>query len=119
MGIRYRPATIGVDLIKKCMETINMSYEQYAAKIYALDAKIKNENDQTKRNELLNEAIKVNQDYIEVLRKPLPWKIALCVILSVFFFLGLIIFLPQIIIRNSKAKICENRIATYMAMKGE
>ena len=73
-----------------------MSYEQYAAKIYALDARIKNENDQTKRNELLDEAIKVNQDYIEVLRKPLPWKIALCVILSVFFLLGLMIFLPQI-----------------------
>ena len=87
-----------------------MSYEQYRDNIMQLDNLIKLETDIDERIELIDKNISLNKEYIYYLRKPIGVKVFFCVLLSIIYFLGLFIFLPQIIVRKNKIKICERRI---------
>ena len=93
-----------------------MKYDQYRQEIEKYDMLINAEQDKEKQNQLLKEAIDLNERYIAALKKPIPAKIVFCVLLSLIYLLGLMIFLPQIIIRKSKIRICQDRISKYNTM---
>ncbi len=95
------------------------TYEQYRQEIYTLDTLIANTNDPDKKIKLIDENIELNKQYIHVLKRVIPVKIVFCVILSFAFLLGLMIFLPQIIVRKNKIAACERRITSLTAIKTE
>ena len=95
------------------------SYEQYRIEIYDLDTRIANTSDVNRKIELIDKNIELNKQYIHVLKRVIPVKIVFCVIISFAFLLGLMIFLPQIIVRSNKVSACERRIASLTAMKQE
>ena len=74
--------------------------------------------DPNEKKALIDKDIDLNRKYIYALRKPLRAKKFWCIFLSVVLFgMGLLIFLPQIIVRNNKADICERRIKYLTALK--
>ena len=93
------------------------TYEQYRSEIYQLDYLITNTTDIDQKLLLIDRNIGLNRSYIHALRRPLPVKIVFCVLLSFAFLLGLMIFLPQIIIRTNRADACQRRIDSLMALK--
>ena len=93
------------------------TYDDYRIEIETLDKKIAITEDIQKKIELIDEDIVLNEGYIRVLKRPIPVKIVFCVILSFAFLLGLIIFLPQIIVRSTKIKICRKRIAALQELR--
>ena len=95
------------------------SYEQYRQEIYYLDSAIANTTDANKKIELIDKDIALNRQYIHVLRRVIPVKTVFCVILSLFALIGLMIFLPQIIVRKNKVAACQRRIYTLSAMRNE
>lgn len=95
-----------------------MTVDEYRIKIRYLDEKIKNTQDVDKKLTLIDENLKLNREYINLLRKPIAAMTVWCVILSVLFFcLGLMIFLPPINIRKGRIRICERRIAYLTQLK--
>lgn len=94
-------------------------YDQYRQEIYSLDNLINTVTDKERKLELIDQNIQLNQEYIRVLKRPIPVKIVFCVILSLIYFLGLMIFLPQIIIRKNKIAACERRITYLRQLKQE
>ena len=95
-----------------------MKYNDYRQEIYFLDGQIKNTTDTTEKLELIEKDITLNEAYKRALRKPLAAKKFWCVFLSIIAFgMGLIIFLPQIIVRNTKADACDRKIRYLMALK--
>ena len=98
---------------------MGMKYEDYRREIYALDSMINSVTDVDRRIELINKNISLNQAYIRALKRPIPVKIVFCVILSFAFLLGLMIFLPQIIVRKNKIEACERRISFLKRLKIE
>ena len=94
-----------------------MKYEDYRQQIYILDTRIANTNDPEEKKTLIDQDIALNRQYIHALKKPLPAKIVLCIILSFAFLIGLMIFLPQIIIRNNRINACERRIVALQEVK--
>ena len=96
-----------------------VTYEQYRQKIYDLDVRIANASDKDRKIELIDENIKLNEEYIYYLKKPLTAKIVWCIILSIVYLIGLMIFLPQIIIRKNKIAACERRICSLKGLKEE
>ena len=94
-----------------------MKYDDYRREIEKYDMLIRLEADKEKQNQLIDEAIKLNKQYIAALKKPIPVKIVFCVLLSIVYLLGLVIFLPQIIVRKNKIKICEDRISKYQTLQ--
>lgn len=95
-----------------------MSVDEYRIQIRFLDEKIKNEDDVNKKLGYIDENLRLNREYIGVLRKPIKAMTVWCVILSVLFFcLGLMIFLPPINIRKGRIRICERRIAYLTTIK--
>ena len=95
------------------------SYEEYRQEIYYLDEKIGRTEDKEEKLKLIDENIQLNNEYINKLKKPIPVKIVLCVVLSIFWLIGLMIFLPQIIIRKTKIKACKRRLYALEQLKGE
>lgn len=92
--------------------------EDYRSKITFLDRRIKEEQDKNAKLQMIDDNIKLNQEYIALLRRPLKGYKVGCVLLSIFFFgLGLLIYLPPIIIRNNRANICERRIDQLRQLK--
>lgn len=95
-----------------------MSVDEYRIQIRFLDEKIKNEEDVNKKLGYIDENLRLNREYIDLLRRPLVAMTVWCVILSVLFFcLGLMIFLPPINIRKGRIRICERRIAYLTTLK--
>ena len=92
-------------------------YDDYRREIYDLDFQITNTNDKEQKLELIDKNIQLNKEYIHILKKPIPVKIVFCILLSIFFLLGLIIFLPQIIIRKNRVTACERRIRSLENLK--
>ena len=98
---------------------MGMKYNDYRQEIYFLDEQIKTVTDTKEKLALIDKNIALNNDYIRVLRKPLKAKKFWCIFLSIVCCcLGLMIFLPQIIIRNNKADACERRIRYLTALRG-
>lgn len=95
------------------------NYEYYRQEISVLDAKIARCEDNEEKIKLIDEDIKLNKEYIHLLRRVIPVKIVFCVILSFAFLLGLIIFLPQIIVRKTKINTCLTRIRSLEEYKKE
>ena len=94
---------------------MKMKYNDYRQEIYFLDNQIKNTTDPNEKIALIDKNMALNYEYIRVLRKPLPAKKFWCIFLSIILFgMGLVIFLPQIIIRNNKVDACNRRIR-YLA----
>ena len=87
------------------------NYNDYRTKIAFYDEEIRIENDKNKKLELIDQNIKLNKEYIALLQKPIGGYIVGCILLSILFFLGLFCYLPPIIIRKNKIRVCENRIA--------
>ena len=98
---------------------MSRKYDDYRDRIYLLDKKIENATDKDAKIALIDENIQLNQEYIAALKKPIPAKIVLCVILSIIYLIGLMIFLPQIIIRKNRIKACERRIFFLEDLKKE
>ena len=94
-----------------------MTYDQYRSRITFLDKQIKETTDRDEKIKLIDENIQLNKEYIHALRKPIPAKIVLCVVLSIFFLIGLMIFLPQINVRKGRIRICERRIDQLRQLK--
>ena len=94
-----------------------MTLEQYKAEIEALDYRIEIEKDNAKKIELIDRNIKLNNEYIALLKKPITLMIILCAVLSILYLIGLAIFLPLIIIRKNKIRICQERIAKLRLIK--
>ena len=94
-------------------------YETYRQKIYDLDVRIANTTDKDRKIELIDENIKLNEEYIYALKKPLTAKIVLCIVLSIIYLIGLMIFLPQIIMRKNRIAACERRICSLKGIKEE
>ena len=94
-------------------------YEQYRQEIYYLDAQIEHEEDKEVKIKLIDENIELNKQYIQALHKSIPVKIVFCVLLSILYLLGLVIFLPQIITRKNKIAACQRRIISLEAMKDQ
>ena len=94
-----------------------MKYNDYRQEIYFLDMQIKTATDPDEKIALIDKNIELNKQYIHVLRRPLAVKTVFCIILSIFFLLGLMIFLPQIIVRKNKAEACERRIRYLTALR--
>ena len=92
-------------------------YEEYRRQIYILDTKIANTADPEAKKELIDQDIELNREYIAVLKKPIPVKIVFCILLSIVYLLGLIIFLPQIIIRKNRIQACLRRIDALEELK--
>ena len=94
------------------------TYNDYRQEIYFLDAQIKAAADNNEKLTLIDKNIALNNEYIAALRKPLKAKKFWCIFLSIICCgLGLIIFLPQIIIRNNKADACVRRVRYLTALK--
>ena len=89
---------------------MSKKYEDYRDRIYFLDKKIENATDKAAKIALIDEDIQLNKEYIVALKKPLAAKIVFCILLSILYLIGLMIFLPQIIIRKNRIKACERRI---------
>lgn len=96
-----------------------MTYEDYRQEIYRLDEKIARVEGKEEKLALIDENIRLNKEYIYLLHRPIPVKIVFCVLLSFVFLLGLMIFLPQIIVRNTKIKACRRRIYALEDYKKE
>ena len=94
-------------------------YEQYRQEIYSLDNLINSVTDIDRKLQLIDQDIRLNQEYIHALKKPIPVKIVFCVILSLIYLIGLMIFLPQIIVRKNKIAACERRIAYLRRLRLE
>ena len=92
-------------------------YEDYRREIYDLDRRIASETSSDAKLQLIDENIALNQEYIYLLKKPLAAKRVGCILLSFFFLLGLVIFLPQIIIRKNRINACQRRIYSLESMK--
>ena len=93
------------------------SYEDYRTDIELLDRRIETANSIEEKIRLIDDDIVLNNGCIRTLKKPIPAKIVWCVLLSVFFLLGLFIFLPQILSRSVKIKACKNKICYLEALK--
>ena len=97
---------------------MGMTYNDYRQEIYFLDAQIKEATDNDEKLALIEKNIALNNEYILALRGPLKAKKFWCVFLSIVFFgLGLLIFLPQIIIRNNKADACVRRVRYLISLR--
>jgi len=97
---------------------MGMKYNDYRQEIYFLDQQIKDATDDNEKIALIDKNIALNNEYIYLLRRKLPGKKFWCVFLSIVCFgLGLIIFLPQIIIRNNKADACIRRVRYLTSLR--
>ena len=94
-----------------------MHYEDYRREIYVLDSRIANATDPKTKIELIDQNISLNEEYIKALKKPLAVKIVFCILLSFIYLIGLMIFLPQIIIRKNRIAACEQRIESLKAVR--
>lgn len=88
-------------------------YEEYRSRIFALDKMVDSTTDPEEKKRLIDQDIALNEEYIRFLKKPLTAKIILCIVLSILYLIGLMVFLPQIIIRKNRIRACERRI-TYL-----
>lgn len=83
----------------------------------ALNALIEMEKDPLEKLSLINEDIALNELHIKDIRRAMPVKIVFCVLLSLFYGIGLFIFLPSLIIRKTRINICKDKIASLSKTK--
>ena len=78
----------------------------YRGRINELDNKIIDTSDVNQKLMYIDENIELNRSYVHALHRAIPVKI----VFSVLVWPLILIFVPQIIIRCTKANICKKRI---------
>ena len=96
-----------------------MTYDEMRVQIPHYDKLIQEETNYSRKLGYIDQQIALLNEYIAFLKKGRRIRIVLCVLLSLLAFMGLVIFLPGIIIRNIKLTRARNKLVYYMKMKTE